>query len=79
MANKLKSNSSGWVHKQWPSSPRFRWQIGYGGFTVGYREVPAIKDYIDKQREHHRTVPFAEELRALYEEHGIAYDERYLL
>lgn len=79
LARKLKGDSSLWVHKAFREYRGFAWQVGYGGFTVGYREVPAVRAYIEGQREHHREVTFEDELRMLYEEHGIEYDEKYLL
>jgi len=32
----------------------FRWQSGYGAFSVSRRHVPVIGDYILRQEEHHR-------------------------
>ena len=36
----------------------FRWQTGYGAFTVGHKDVPAVKAYIKSQKVHHaqRTI-----------------------
>lgn len=36
-------------------------------------------NYVKNQREHHRLKTFKEELIELLNEHGIQYDERYLL
>jgi hypothetical protein len=38
-----------------------------------------VIDYIARQKEHHRTLTFQDELRGLLERHGIKYDEKYLL
>ena len=32
----------------------FRWQSGYGAFSVSRRLVPVVRDYILRQEEHHR-------------------------
>jgi putative transposase len=32
----------------------FRWQGGYGAFSVSKRHVPIISDYVLNQEEHHR-------------------------
>jgi putative transposase len=32
----------------------FRWQTGYGAFSVSKRHVPLITDYILRQEQHHR-------------------------
>jgi REP element-mobilizing transposase RayT len=31
----------------------FRWQTGYGAFTVSHKDVPAVKAYIKNQKTHH--------------------------
>jgi putative transposase len=36
-------------------------------------------DYIKNQEAHHKHTSWPEELKALLEEHGIPYDEKYLL
>jgi hypothetical protein len=37
-----------------------------------------VREYIAKQRDHHRTVSFQEEYRAFLNRHGIEFDERYV-
>jgi len=73
----LKSDSSGWVHRERPSD-RFAWQTGYGAFTVSQSLVGKVRRYIQTQAEHHRARSFEEELLALLEKHGIEYNEEYL-
>jgi putative transposase len=34
--------------------PFFRWQGGYGAFSVSKHHVPRIRDYVLRQEEHHR-------------------------
>ena len=33
----------------------FRWQQGYGAFSVNYRELDRTIEYIHSQKEHHQT------------------------
>ena len=56
----------------------FQWQEGYGGFTVGAPQCPAVSDYIARQEEHHRTRTFQEEYLAFLQRGGVENDERYL-
>lgn len=52
--------------------PHFQgWNKGYGAFTVGWREVPIVKEYIINQETHHQTVCFDDELKKLMAEYGI--------
>ena len=72
----IKSNSSGWARNKWRKS--FAWQLGYGAFSVSKSNVPEVLKYIGNQESHHRKRTFKQELVALLDKHGVAYDERYL-
>lgn len=52
LAREVKSRSSRWVHETFPAMRDFGWQRGYGGFTVGEREVGMVEAYIRGQQEH---------------------------
>jgi putative transposase len=74
----LKTNSSRWVHEQWPQRRPFAWQTGYGAFSVSQSNADQVCAYIADQEEHHRLVSFQDEFLAFLKRHGIAYDERYI-
>jgi putative transposase len=74
---KLKSNSSGWVHEHFPEAGMW-WQEGYGAFTVSHSGLGGVERYIDNQEEHHRTTTFKFEFRTFLEKHGIVFEERFL-
>jgi REP element-mobilizing transposase RayT len=78
MVQLLKGGSSKWIHDAFPVLRGFRWQDGYGAFTVSKSNLPEVITYVETQREHHRSKTFQEEFRALLDRHGIEYDERYL-
>ncbi|MHC4718330.1 MAG: IS200/IS605 family transposase, partial [Planctomycetota bacterium] len=75
----LKTNSTRWIHQTFDGMAAFAWQEGYAAFTVSRSVLPAVKEYIRTQKEHHRKMTFADELKALLDKHGIEYDERYLV
>jgi REP element-mobilizing transposase RayT len=79
LMEKVKANSSRWVHQRWPQRKRFAWQTGYTAFSVSQSQVEAVKKYIRNQEQHHRKMTFQEELEAFLKQHGIAYDERFLV
>ena len=56
----------------------FFWQRGYGAFSVSPSQLHAVLQYIEAQREHHRTRTFQEEYRELLRGHGVDFDERYV-
>ena len=74
----LKTNSSRWVHEQWPDRRSFAWQAGYGAFSVSRSNVEEVERYIANQEEHHRRITFQDEYLAFLRRHGIAFDERYV-
>lgn len=75
---KVKSNSSGWVHKTFPARQTFAWQVGYAAFGVSPSQKQTVLDYIANQEEHHRKASFKEEFVAFLKKHQVEYDERYL-
>ena len=56
----------------------FCWQRGYGLFAVSPTAIRAVRSYIGKQEEHHRTVSFQEEFLAILRKAGATWDERYV-
>ena len=76
--NKIKSNSSGWVHETKPASSGFAWQEGYGAFTVSESQVDLVRQYIRNQEEHHRKQSFHEEYIEFLKRHEVEYDPRYV-
>lgn len=74
----IKGGSSGWIKENVPGCRGFRWQDGYGAFSVSKSQIPEVEAYIQDQREHHRLKTFQEEYRAFLQKHEIEYDERYL-
>jgi REP element-mobilizing transposase RayT len=55
------------------------WQEGYGAFTYSIKEKDRLIDYVIHQEEHHKRKTFTEEYLELLKEHGIDFDEKYLL
>jgi putative transposase len=74
----VKTNSSRWVHEQFPRRSKFAWQTGYGAFCVDHAGLEVVKQYIANQEEHHRTKKFQEEYISFLEEYGMEYDERFM-
>jgi putative transposase len=55
------------------------WQEGYAAFTHNYSSLDTLVNYIKNQEEHHKKESFMEEYLKLLNEHGVAFDPRYLL
>jgi REP-associated tyrosine transposase len=79
LIEKVKPVSSKWFNKTFPEIKGFKWQEGYGAFTVGKSNLQAVINYIKNQEEHHKTVSFEKEFISLLEAQGISYDKRFFL
>ena len=75
----LKANSSKWLSSTFPELRPFAWQAGYASFTVSESSRPHVVRYIEDQEEHHRRFPFADELAALLQRHGVSFDGSHYL
>lgn len=74
----VKKDSSLWIKTKGRELRSIHWQDGYGAFSIGKSNVPALKQYLANQKEHHRKRSFQEELIRFLDEYGIESDERYL-
>ena len=54
LVKQLKGASSHLANHEVPKPVGFRWQAGYGAFSVSGRLVPRVREYIENQEEHHR-------------------------
>jgi len=60
--------------------PEFNgWQEGYGAFTYLITAKDNLIEYVKNQKKHHRKISFRDEYISLLKEHGVEFDEKYLL
>jgi putative transposase len=57
----------------------YGWQDGYGAFTYSIKDKNYLIEYVKNQEQHHLIKTFREEFIELLKEHGIEFDEKYLL
>ncbi|MBT3949215.1 IS200/IS605 family transposase [Candidatus Parcubacteria bacterium] len=74
----VKGGSSKWIHENFPELKIFLWQEGYGAFTVSMSQIDIIKNYIDKQEQHHRKIDLKQEYRSLLIKNNVDFDKKYL-
>ena len=74
----LKRASSLWAKDKTQQWSLFQWQAGYGAFSVSQSQKERVQEYTQSQEEHHRRISFQDELRKIFEKHGMAFDERYV-
>jgi len=78
LLEEVKGSSSKWIKTKGPQYAAFAWQNGYGAFSIGQSQLPALKGYVAKQKEHHRRQTYQEEFREFLKRYQVAYDERYV-
>src|SRR5258706_11508148 len=74
----LKANATVWMHDVFPSLKNFSWQRGYGAFTVSQSNAEEVRQYIARQKEHHKRISFRDEFIQFLRPNGIEYDERFV-
>lgn len=74
----VKANASQWINEERLTRGKFKWQRGYAVFSVSHSLVNVVQQYIQTQREHHRSMTFKTEYLSLLDRHGIEYDPRYV-
>ena len=74
----IKTTSSKWLKTQGEVFAGFRWQTGYGAFSVSASQLGECREYIANQKEHHKKQSFEAEYREALERHGVSFDEKYL-
>jgi len=65
----VKKDSSKWMKTQGYSN--FKWQGGYGAFSVSQSRVDSTKRYIENQKEHHSKKTFVKEVEGLMENYKV--------
>jgi len=77
----IKMSSTDFIKRKKLFSNFNGWQEGFGAFSYAFRDKDRIIEYVKNQEEHHLVIikSFKEEYIELLNEHGIEFDERYLL
>jgi putative transposase len=78
VVQEAKTETSKWLKRLSRETADFAWQGGYGAFSVSQSNIAKVRDYIQKQEEHHKRMTFQDELRELCRRHQIEIDERYI-
>ena len=78
LVEEVKTESSKWIKHKGREFQNFYWQNGYGAFSIGQSQVPTVKRYIGRQKQHHRRVTFQDEYRKFLKAYEMEYDERYV-
>ena len=67
----LKGESSYWINDNNITPSKFKWQRGYGAFSVSASQSEKVKNYIATQEEHNRVKTFTEEYNDWKNKYGL--------
>lgn len=77
----VKASSSKWLNENNHRPGWFRWEPGYGAFTVSESQVSKVQRFIQNQHKFHQATTLDDEFVRFVEKHGFEYDatpgERY--
>ena len=68
LVGQIKGATSHFVNHQFQPKDHFRWQHGYGCFSVSRSHVIKVQSYIENQEQHHSSGRIWEEWEAVDEE-----------
>jgi REP element-mobilizing transposase RayT len=74
----IKTSTNKFIKKERLFPAFTNWQDGYSAFTISHSDRNDVIEYIKNQEPHHKKVSFKDELRAMLEKFGVAFDEKYL-
>ena len=69
----LKGESSHWINKTNIFEYDFSWARDYYAVSIGLDSIPAVRQYIRNQEEHHRTITFTEECDLFIKKYGFKH------
>ena len=78
LIEEVKKSSSKWIKTKGIEFRNFKWQNGYGAFSVSQSQREQLKQYILNQEEHHYQKSFKEEFRTLLKKYDVEYNEKYV-
>ena len=70
IVGEVKRRSSIWLKNLSPSYKHFYWQGGYGVFSIAYKDLQPVINYIKNQEEHHKQTSTFDEMKQLYLKNG---------
>ena len=71
IVGRVKTDSSKWIKVRSKYHKDFKWQIGYGAFSVSSTGVDTVRKYIAKQKDHHKVMSYKEEIELFIKKYDL--------
>ena len=79
IAHLIKGESSYWINKNKLTKSRFEWQDEYMAIGVGDDKIQNVRNYIARQKEHHKKITSEMEIKKFIKRYGfdaIRFDDQ---
>ena len=74
----IKKSTNDFIKEKKFTKTKFKWQEGYGAFSVSPHSLDTVVKYVMNQKEHHKKQTFKDEYLRFLKEYQIDYNEKYL-
>jgi REP element-mobilizing transposase RayT len=78
MMRLIKGDSAEFINKNKLTKFSFRWQEGYGAFSISHNDIDRIVNYIHSQKTHHQKKSLSDEYTHMLKQHNLPYDNKYI-
>jgi REP element-mobilizing transposase RayT len=78
LVREIKKSSSKYIKENKLCSYHFEWQSGYGVFSVGWKELSVMIQYVMNQEKHHTKKSFKKEYLSLLNKYEIEYKDEHV-
>ncbi len=78
LVREIKNGSSNFINRNRWMLGRFSWQEGFGAFSYGHSQFPAVIRYIQNQPQRHAQLSFRQEYLRFLRKFEIEHDERFI-
>ena len=78
LVKEIKEHSSKYINDKGFIQGKFNWQEGFGAFSVSFRNVEQVANYIKNQEKHHEVKSFKDEYLEFLKEQNIDFEEKYI-
>ena len=78
LVKEIKEHSSKYINDKGFIQGKFNWQEGFGAFSVSFRNVEQVANYIKNQEKHQEVKSFKDEYLEFLKEQNIDFEEKYI-
>lgn len=78
LVKEIKEHSSKYINDKGFIQGKFNWQEGFGAFSVSFKNVEQVVNYIKNQEKHHEVKSFKDEYLEFLKEQNIDFEKKYI-